>query len=259
MSLVRDDAIILQTFAYSDTSRILRLMTCGHGVRSVIAKGARRPRSRFGGILEPFTAGVATFYAKQGRDLHTLSGFELTRSRQALGGDLLRFGGASLLAELVLRTASEAPDPSLFHQLGHGLDRLERTQPAALERVILAECWALTGRLGFAPALESCVHCERRLGPDEGSAFDYAAGGIRCDGCSGGATVGPASGALRPLPAHGRHALIRLCSGDAVPLPRTAPHWQLLARFLGYHVVDAGPLRSLSFLAQALEVAGCAD
>lgn len=255
MSLVRDDAIILQTFAYSDTSRILRLITCGHGVRSVIAKGARRPRSRFGGILEPFTAGVATFYAKQGRDLHTLSGFELTRSRQVLGGDLLRFGGASLLAELVLRTASEAPDPSLFHQLGHGLDRLERTPPDALESVILAEGWALTGRLGFAPALESCVHCERRLGLDETSAFDYAAGGIRCEGCSGGAT----DGALRSLPAHGRHALIRLCGGDAVRLARTAPHWQLLARFLSYHVVDAGPLRSLSFLAQALEIAGCAD
>lgn len=248
MSLIRDDAIILTSFAYSDTSKILRLMTHAHGVRSVIAKGARRPRSRFGGILEPFTGGVVTFYAKQGRDLHTLSAFELTRSRQVLGGDLLRFGGASLLAELVLRTASEAPDPTLFQQLAGGLERLETARHAELESVVLAEGWALTGRLGFTPALDCCVSCDELLRPEEGGAFDYAAGGIRCDRCARGAT----GDGLRPMPAHARQTLARLCLGEAVPLERPAPHWRLLARFLSYHVVDGGSLRSLEFLAQAV-------
>ncbi|MGH7130234.1 MAG: DNA repair protein RecO, partial [Planctomycetaceae bacterium] len=62
------DSIILQTFAYGDTSKILRLLTADHGVCSAFARGALRPRSRFGGVLEPFSEGVATLYLKEGRE-----------------------------------------------------------------------------------------------------------------------------------------------------------------------------------------------
>ena len=116
MPLVSDDAVVLQAFAYGETSKVLRLLTRTHGVRSAIAKGARRPKSRFAAVLEPFAEGTVTLYLKEGRDLQTLGSFELTRSRQGLGGDLFRFGGASLLTELVLRTASEASEPALFEQ-----------------------------------------------------------------------------------------------------------------------------------------------
>src|SRR5687767_5106212 len=102
MPLVSGPAIILQAFPYSDTSKILRLLTREHGLQSVIAKGAFRPKSRFGGVLEPFTDGIASFMLREVRDLHTLTGFELLRSRQAMGTHLVRFGGASLIAELVL-------------------------------------------------------------------------------------------------------------------------------------------------------------
>ncbi|NIR44131.1 MAG: DNA repair protein RecO, partial [Gemmatimonadetes bacterium] len=97
MALVSTPATILKTYEYSETSKILRLLTRDHGLCSVIAKGARRPRSRFGGLLEPFSDGVATFYVKEGRELHTLSGFELRRERQALGRELVRYAGAGLL------------------------------------------------------------------------------------------------------------------------------------------------------------------
>jgi hypothetical protein len=80
------ESIILKGFAYGDTSRILRLLTRQHGVQSVIAKGALRPRSRFGGVLDPFTEGLATFNLREGRDLHTLSGFELLWNPQRGGG-----------------------------------------------------------------------------------------------------------------------------------------------------------------------------
>ena len=91
MAVVSSDAIILQAFKYGDSSKILRLITRDNGLQSVIAKGAAKPKSQFGGILEPFVDGVATFYAKDNRDLHTLSRFDLTRSRQSLGTDLVRF------------------------------------------------------------------------------------------------------------------------------------------------------------------------
>ena len=249
MALVRTDAIILQSFAYSDTSKILRLLTRTHGVRSAIAKGALRPKSRYGGVLEPFSSGTAELYLKDGRDLQTLSSFELLHSGQSLGRDLVRFGAASLLAEMVLRSASEEPDPGLFDQMRNALQRLESTDSAGLEAVALAEAWSLVGRLGFAPSFDECVGCEELVAPEDAAWFDYAAGGVRCASCAPAAHVG------RTLPAKARAALAQMARGAPVPLERTAAHWALLSRFLTYHILDGAALRSLEFLSETIDAA----
>jgi DNA repair protein RecO (recombination protein O) len=251
MPLIHADAIILQTFAYSETSKILRLFTRTHGLISAIARGALRPKSRYGGVLEQFTEGVATLYVKEGRELQNLSGFELIRSHQSLGRDLIRFGGASVMAELILRTIMEQADTDLYDAVRNGLARIEAADAADLESILLADLWALTCELGFAPVLTSCVGCGRPLGDDEPATFDYDAGGVRCESCS-------VSGAGRELPTDARRALVALNRGEAVSLERTAAHWALLSRFLSHHVVEGTPLKALVFLAEALQAEPCA-
>ncbi len=246
MPLVTADAVVLQAFPYGETSKILRLLTRTHGVQSVIAKGALRPKSRFGGVLEPFTEGIASFYYREARELQTLSGFELVRSQQSLGRDLLRFGGASLLAELVIRTASEEPQPGLYEALRDALHRIRETAPAALEAELLAQVWRIVSLLGFEPALDACIVCSRPFGDAEDVSFDYAAGGARCAACAGVA-------AGHRVPAEARHALQSLVAGQAVPLARTAGHWKLLTRYLDHHVLEGGTLRSLAFLAETID------
>lgn len=247
MPLVSLDSTILQAFTYSETSKIIRLLTPSHGVQSVIAKGARRPKSRYGGVLEPFTDGRATFYLRDNRDLHTLSGFELERPRQRLGRDLIRFGAASLLAEILLRTASGQAAPELFAHLRSALDRLEAAPEEELEGVALAQVWGLVAVLGFAPSLDLCVGCGSAIAGEADRFLDYGAGGLYCGECGsvGGADLG---GGGRLLPDRARLDLAAFCAGRPVTLDRTAAHWQLLSRFLAYHLVDAGSLRSLEFL-----------
>lgn len=245
MALVTTDAVVLQAFKYSDTSKILRLITRTSGLQSVIAKGATRPKSPYGGVLEPFVEGTATFYTKDNRDLHTLSSFELGRSRQRLGLDLVRFGGASLIAELVLRSGIEEPDADLFDAVRNALDRIQDAASDHVEEVVLGETWALIAQLGFAPALDECIGCARMIEDQEEVSFDYAAGGVRCESCGAGMP-----GKL--LPAHARIALMQLLQGEHVELERTAAHWRLLARFLAHHVLDGTTLKSLAFLAETL-------
>lgn len=247
MSTLTVDAIILQAFPYSETSKILRLLTPTHGVRSVMARGALRARSRFGGVLEPFTEGTAILQLKEGRELQTLTGFELTRAHRRLSTELLRLSGASLLSEIVLRTASEEAQPLLHARIGSALDRLEDAPAETLQSVILAEAWALVGLLGFEPELLACVRCAEALAGDADGAFDYGAGGVRCTACAPG-------GAGPRLPARARLDLLRLCAGEPVPLPETAGHWTLLARFLDYHVLSGGTLRSLPFITDTLHL-----
>jgi DNA repair protein RecO (recombination protein O) len=245
MAPVTTEALILQTFPYGETSRILRLYTREHGLQSAIARGATRPHSHFGGLLEPFISGWATLYLKPTRELQTLAAFELTRSRQALGADLLRFGGASLLAELVLRTSSEEAQPRLFQALTDALDLLEVVPAAELERTILTVMWQHTALLGFGPALDECLVCGRPLGPAEDTRFSYSEGGVLCPSC------GQAGGGAA-LPAKARAALHALVRGQEAPIERTLGHWRLLERYLDHHVLEGGTLRSFQFLAQTL-------
>lgn len=248
MPLVTTECIILRSQAYSETSKMLRLLTPDHGLRSVIARGALRPRSRYGGVLEPFAVGRVTIYLSDNRDLHTISGFDLSRTGQALGRDLVRFGTASLLAELITRTANEEADPSLYYNFLNALDRIERAEPETLEPLGLAETWSLIAHLGFAPAIDSCTSCGRELGEGEDAYFDYAAGGTRCLDC-GGDRASPLG---RSLPTHARETLGHFIAGQVVEVDRTAAHWALLSRFLAYHLSDGGPLRALQFLGDAI-------
>lgn len=238
MPLVTTRAVVLQTHRYSDTSKILRLMTREHGPRSAIAKGALRPRSRFGGVLEPFAEGTATFYVKENRDLHTLSGFELARERQGLGSDLERFTGACVLCELVLRLAPEQRDIRLYGALVAGLDGLLEAPAGRVVQTALAHVWALVGELGFAPDLERCLECGRIIEPGEEARFDFPSGGLRCGRC-------PLAG--RALSVGELAALRALAAGR---LPGRLPPGQaaLAADFIRYHLAEGTRLRSLPFL-----------
>ena len=65
--------IVLSAVRYSETSKIVRLATRDLGVQSGIAKGALRPRSRFGAALQVLSEGQAQLLVKENRELHVLA------------------------------------------------------------------------------------------------------------------------------------------------------------------------------------------
>src|SRR5512139_3586779 len=154
MTLISADAVVLHVQDYLESSRIIRLATREHGVQSVLARGARRPRSRFGSSLDLFASGVAHFTLKSGRDLSNLSGFDLTRSRMGLPADLDRFAGASALAELALRFAHADPHDDAFDVLGRSLDEIAEAPQATSTEHGLASAWRYVVALGFGPTLD---------------------------------------------------------------------------------------------------------
>ena len=109
MALVATPAVVLSTLRYGETSKIVRLATREHGVQSAIAKGADRPRSRFGASLQPFSVGIAHIIVKESRELQLLTAFDVGHVRIALAADLDRFAAASVLAEVMLRFAPSEP------------------------------------------------------------------------------------------------------------------------------------------------------
>jgi DNA repair protein RecO (recombination protein O) len=245
MPLVSTRALVLQSFAYSDTSKILRLLTPELGVRSVIARGARRPRSRFGGLLEPFTEGEAQFLLRDRRDLHTLTDFDLLRSRQSLGRRLTAFAAGSLVAELTLRFGTEEPNPELVHAVSDSLDELSSATEDHLAHRSLAAVWEIVTLLGYEPHLEACLRCGRMPEPDEPTRFDVDAGGIVCTRCR------PQGRIVDAVTRRQVASMQRSAQPDVRPMDLSL-HRSLLRAFLVTHLAVEPPLRSLDLYLEQL-------
>lgn len=188
-------------------------------------------------MLEPFVEGDATLYMKAGRELHTLSAFELVRERRDLGHALELYTVASVLCELVMRLAPEHRDDDLFRTLVNGLNTLHDRAQAGEDGGGLEHVWAMVSTLGFHPELHHCVSCGRLIG-EERARFDFSAGGLHCSSCApGGPGLEPAELAT----------LRALAGGHAVPVP-AGQQGRWLADFIRYHMSEGANLKSLPFL-----------
>jgi DNA repair protein RecO len=245
VAVVNTSAILLRAYPYSESSLVLRFFTEHMGTVGVMAKGARRGGARGGSGLETFAGGILTMYVKEGRDLQTLKEFEALRPRRGLARHPLRFGGASVAAELVLRHGGESAAPSLFEGLEAALDAIDQAPDDAIVEAVLSAGWHLVVRLGYEPVLDLCVECGRRLDADEMARFDLHSGGLRCEVCSrgkGGPRIGPGA----------RAQMARLLAGRPDPVTYPRAHLRLLSDFVTYHVSGSRPLESFAFVAALL-------
>ncbi len=244
MPLVTTPALVLHTFPYGETSKIARLLTPDHGVQSVIAKGALRPRSKFGARLQVLSDGIAQLYLKANRDLHTLAEFDVTKLRPELAQDVARFAAGAALAELIMRSAPAEPHPEIYECAVAQLDRLVQVQEDGRDAAALAALWAVVGALGFAPSLDACARDGSEL-PDGRVGFSVSDGGFLCKACARG-------GATTSLDASDRSVLERLVAEQGEPVGELSArhaeaHRRLLLRFVEQHLAEGRELRALAF------------
>lgn len=204
MAIVRTEAFVLKVIRYGETSVICRLFTRDRGVIPVIAKGARRPRSRFGAALDPFHRLRVTIYDRAGREVQTLTDAEVEAGHPAIARSLERMEAAGAWFRFVRRVLPDgAPAGALFRLMAISLPRLEATDPARTGRWEAYHRAAALELLGLAPRIEACAMCGREL-PDGGAmGFTCEEGGVVC------ATCHAARPGSRPLPS-AQYALLRL-------------------------------------------------
>jgi DNA repair protein RecO (recombination protein O) len=235
MSVLVTDAIVLHAFDYLESSRIMRLATREAGVQSVLARGARRSRARFGSALDLFAGGVAEIQVRPGRDLQSLTSFDVTRARPGLAGDLDRFAAASALAEIELRFVGEDGNDGAFDALEGALDALGRASGGAATDAGLAGGWHILAQLGFAPSIDVCAACHAEVAPDARAHFSHPLGGTLCERCARSLR------ASRTVPASARAALREWLRGGEFALGddlERRAHLRLLREFVREHLAD---------------------
>lgn len=183
---LKTEAVVLRSIRYGEADRILHLYSSKRGRIGAIAKGARKPRSRFGGRLEPFFRLDLVLHEGRGELL------TVTQVNTVDGYPRLRDSGAALTAgaracDAVLRLLDSAEsNPPAYNLLCRYLALLD--DPAATGAAELETALSFRLKLalaaGFSPELASCARCgegEHLVG------FSGAAGGVVCASCEAGA------------------------------------------------------------------------
>lgn len=190
---VKTEGIVLRSIRFGEADRILHLYTTERGRVNAIAKGARRPRSRFGGRLEPcFRLDLVLHEGRS--DLLTVTSVSTVDGYPRLRSDGEAIGAAARACDAVLRLLdSVEPNRAAYNLLCRYLAMLDGRAGGGSEEAgapgASSHAAALAFRIklaltaGFAPELASCARC----GEAEGiRAFSGAAGGVVCAGCEGG-------------------------------------------------------------------------
>jgi DNA repair protein RecO (recombination protein O) len=187
VALYRDQGVVLRTIKLGETDRIVSLLTQGHGKVRAVAKGARRPGSRFCARLEPTSHVAVQLY--KGRELDVVTQAETLDAFRALREHYGLLTHAIAMLEATDSVAQEREcNPALYRMLVGALRTLAAT-PAPV--VTPAFFWKLLSLEGFEPLLSACVRC----GEESASfaAIDLGEGGVLCVECLalGGRRVRP--------------------------------------------------------------------
>ncbi|MHA1568025.1 MAG: DNA repair protein RecO [Alphaproteobacteria bacterium] len=236
------EAIALKRIAFRESDRIFVLLTRELGIVRALAKGVRRSKKRFGGVVDLLNHLEVELTARKS-EIMLLNDARLVQGYCDLNADPMRLAAGFYLAEVAAAFAAESqPEPEIFACLAAALSRLcAGHDPAPLSRVLELRVMAAAG---LAPRLDVCTITSRKLADDEEVAFEPLHGGAVC--------LGKAETASPRLSPATRRQMMRILAADAADV--WSPAWtreQLAEARAALHAAvtyyHGRPLRARSF------------
>ncbi len=196
------EAVILNTFDFSESDRIISFMTREHGRLKGIAKGARRSRKRFVNNIEPMSHSTLVFFSSERNELVRIDDAALISGFSGLKTDVERLSVGYYLLELTAEMTAEGQVlPQVFTLLTDFLGRIEGSADTDTETLVRFFEIRLLSQLGYMPHLDGCVLCRTPLSEGSTVLFSSERGGALCRPCSSGTAnlVGLSIGTARFL------------------------------------------------------------
>ncbi|MBU9712067.1 DNA repair protein RecO [Evansella tamaricis] len=173
------EGIIIRTNDYGETNKILTLFTRENGKVALMARGAKRPKSRFASSAQLFIYGIFVYQRTSG--IGTLNSADIIDSFKDVRSDLkLTAHGAYMVELLDKLTDDHERNPYLFElifQMLHFLD--EEIDPDILTRIFETKMLQVAG---VTPVLDKCSLCGFSYEP---FVFSVKNAGVLCQRCKG--------------------------------------------------------------------------
>lgn len=156
MKIESFEGIILSETNYSESSKILNVLTNKYGLIGVMSKGCRNMKSKLRGVSRKLIYGTFNVYYKP-NGLSTLISIDVINSFSKTIMDLEKVSYASFVLDLTNQVLKQTSDDDIFELLRDTLIKIEEgLPPLPLTNIIELK---LLSYLGVAPNVDSCCHC----------------------------------------------------------------------------------------------------
>ena len=177
MKIVEVEGIVISDTNYSESSKILNVLTKEYGLIGIISKGCRKTKSKLRGVSNKMIYGKFNIYYKEG-SLSTLISVDLINSYTNIITSLTNISYASLLIELINQVVKENNEKDLFDLIISALNKIdEGYNPLVITNIVELKCLEY---LGVMPNLDECALCGNKKNI---ITIDASRGGYVCNRC----------------------------------------------------------------------------
>jgi len=179
--LYKTQAIILNAYNFGDTSLICNLFSKEFGKLSIISKGARTIKNPNKALLQPMHNVDIEYYYKPKRKMQILKETAINNHFFNLKKNLKKMSYAYLALD-ILNHISQTDNPChiIFRLINKFLEKLNQCGESEVELYFMFFQLQLLNYLGFAPNLDHCFHCDKKL---KSAVYDIRDGYLICNNC----------------------------------------------------------------------------
>ncbi|MEW6439488.1 MAG: DNA repair protein RecO [bacterium] len=183
MPRFQESAFVLRKWDFGESDQVVSLLTRGKGRLRGIAKGAKRSKKRFGGLLSPFMMIQVECFEKQTGELVRVEGCTLLRYFSRIQEDLPKLLMGCTVLEVMDRLLPEGETGHGFFQLAEESFSYLEAEEEGLGSFPTKFFLKVVALLGLEPQFGNCVHCRRRIAPAGLFGFSVPQGGAVCGSC----------------------------------------------------------------------------
>lgn len=177
MKIEKVTGIVLSDTNYSESSKILNVLTKEHGKIGIISKGCRNLKSSLRSVSSKLTYGYFNIYYKQ-EGLSVLISVDIINDFSNIKQDLFKIGYATFLSDLTNQVLKETSSNEIFDLFINGLIKInDDFDPMIITNIIELK---YLNYLGVMPILDCCSVCGSNKKIVTISSF---AGGYLCVNC----------------------------------------------------------------------------
>lgn len=156
MELVTVCGIVIKETPYSETSKIINILTKEYGTIGVIAKGARNIKSKLRSVTTKLTFGYFQIYYKS-NGLSILVSVDIIDNLKNIKTDITKVSYACYLLELVTQVMKHEYNENIFNLLISSLIKInENFDPEIITNIIELK---MLEYLGVKPIIDECAIC----------------------------------------------------------------------------------------------------
>lgn len=176
------EGIIIREKSYSETSKLITLITKEHGVINLLAKGSKTIKSPLRSTTTKLIHGTFNIIYKEGK-LSTLKEVDIIEYYKNIKKDINKISYASYILELIEQVIKQTNNKEVYSILISSLKKIEENyDPLVITNILELKC---LNYLGVMPVLNCCSIC----GNEKIITISSDQGGYICKNCRKDETI----------------------------------------------------------------------